>query len=730
MRKQVYLFELDSVRKSDEEITVGQKALYDEIVVNGNTVVLTYNQLVDSRAFFSLLNDKDYYESLIELCKEGRIRVSQYGDLRTISQYILSTVGDDKQFIYSALPLKYSQKRLTALVKRSLMYSDLSEIYNFYIDDNRTKEERRDLFIEVVDEKLVDTELSDSEMREILKNLYWLLSTVLRLSAMHEIYILPKDPKEYENFHLHNILAAVMRLRRDDDALFAPAIGILRELDCFKQNNDNRSVYIRAIKEKGRAATSIDVYRYAEAIVNLCYNYACEASICNISKHYNSDELLHDGDMPTFGEDFFLRLAQDWNNGANAEERFSYAESNFFKEYVKPKNLPFLSRALRLTQYDESNKKKSNEDATLRYEYRLKEQRRRHRRRSIGSILKKVLASLLCVLFACMFAMFFQGLQDLVDGENILKIIFDVKKLRHSLIITIGFLFVTEFVTTILTKLFPGLVSLGEAISGLGRLIADSAKILLAKAGVHVNPSVNGRDYKEKRDIGAHINYVASPELKSYISYYNEQDKSATCEGSAAAPIKVANVNDANVVHKLSRLEELFHYRFGIAYKSKYNMMVVDPVIGGENEYYPYERITHANGKDGVVMVTVHNGNYVLLKQYRHALRKVQYAFPRGFAEVGEEPSYTAVRELEEEINAKVTKAPVLLGRIAPDSGLSSIRVYVYQVEVDDYEVQTGHEGIIDCVEVPIDTFKKWLKDNSEDVLKDDGFTLGACALL
>lgn len=515
-----------------------------------------------------------------------------------------------------------------------------------------------------------------------------------------------------------------MRLRRDDDALFAPAIGILRELDCFKQNNDNRSVYIRAIKEKGRAATSIDAYRYAEAIVNLCYNYACEASICNISKHYNSDELLHGGDMPTFGEDFFLRLAQDWNNGANAEERFSYAESNFFKEYVKPKNLPFLSRALRLTQYDESNKKKSNEDATLRYEYRLKEQRRRHRRRSIGSILKKVLASLLCVLFACMFAMFFQGLQDLVNGENIIKIMLDRNSLKHSLIITLGFLFVTEFVTTILTKIFPGLVSLGEALGGMGRLIVDGVAIIFAKARSHINPNAVRVDYKEKSSEGAHINYVASSELKSYIQYSKE------IEMTGDTPIKIADVSDANVVHKLSRLEELFHYRFGIAYKSKYNMMVVDPVAGGENEYYPYERITHANGKDGVVMVTVHNGNYVLLKQYRHALRKVQYAFPRGFAEVGEEPSYTAIRELEEEIKAKVTKEPVLLGRLAPDSGLSSIRVYVYQVEVDDYEVQTGHEGILDCVEVPIDTFKEWLKDNSEDVLKDDGFTLGACALL
>lgn len=726
MNKQVYLFELDSVRKSDEEITIGQKALYDEIVVNGNTVVLTYNQLVDSRAFFSLLNDRDYYESLIALCKEGRIRVSQYGDLRTISQYILSTIGDDKQFIYSALPLKYSQKRLTALVKRSLMYSDLSEIHNFYVGDNRIDEERRDLFIEVVDGKTAETSLSDDEMREILKNLYWLLSMVLRLSAMHEIYIPPKDPKEYADLRFHNILSAVMRLSRSEDPLFKPALDLLMSLNCYKDNNDNRSVYIRAIKDCAPDKADINVRMYAEAIVNLCYNYACEISICNISKHYNTDELTGGGDMPTFSEDFFLRLSQDWNGGKNLDARYSFEETNFFKAYVKSKDLPRLADALRLTQYDPGSKKTVIESSTPRYEYRLKEQRRSHKRRSMGLIFKRILASLLCVLFACIFAMFFQGLQDLVDGENIIKIMLDMKSLRHSLILTLGFLFVTEFVTTILTGIFPGLVSLGEALGGMGRLIADGLAILWAKARVHINPNATRVDYKEGLSEGAHINYVASPELKSYIDYC----KNAGVKVPDSAPIKIADVNDATVVHKLSRLEELFHYRFGVAYKSKYNMMLVDPVIGGENEYYPYERIIHTSGKDGVVMVTVHNGKYVLLRQYRHALGRVQYAFPRGFAEIGEEPEYTAIRELQEEISAVITKKPVLLGRLAPDSGLSSIRVYVYKVEVESYEVQSGHEGILDSIEVPVDDFAAWLKENEGDVLKDDGFTLGACTLL
>ena len=33
MRKYVYLFELDSVRKTDDEIIIGQKAFYDVVRV-------------------------------------------------------------------------------------------------------------------------------------------------------------------------------------------------------------------------------------------------------------------------------------------------------------------------------------------------------------------------------------------------------------------------------------------------------------------------------------------------------------------------------------------------------------------------------------------------------------------------------------------------------------------------------------------------------------------------
>ena len=79
----VYLFELDSVRNSKAEIIKGQQALFEEIVMNGNQVVLSFNQLTDSEAFLSILENEEVYEEMIGLFRCGTLRVSQFGRFRT-----------------------------------------------------------------------------------------------------------------------------------------------------------------------------------------------------------------------------------------------------------------------------------------------------------------------------------------------------------------------------------------------------------------------------------------------------------------------------------------------------------------------------------------------------------------------------------------------------------------------------------------------------------------------
>lgn len=92
MDRLVYLFELDSVRNSEQEIERGQQALYEEIVLNGNSVVLSFNQLADSEAFLYAVKNPQSYEQILQLFQMEVLRFSPYGKTRTPSQYIQEAI--------------------------------------------------------------------------------------------------------------------------------------------------------------------------------------------------------------------------------------------------------------------------------------------------------------------------------------------------------------------------------------------------------------------------------------------------------------------------------------------------------------------------------------------------------------------------------------------------------------------------------------------------------------
>lgn len=715
MSKYVYLFELDSVRKTDEEIVKGQKALYNEIVRNGNIVVLTYNQLVDSRGFFSLFDNLDYYKNLIALFENGAIRISQFGEIRTISQYLLNSIEDDKQFIYSALPLKFCQKRLVALMKRSLIYSDLSEIYEYFEGKSRTETELKDLFIEVHGKTLRDTSLSILQMREIIENLYWLLSTVLRVSAIHNIYIPPKAPKEYQDFRLHNYLEAVVRFENQGDVLWDNAIDIIKSLSCF--GNDNRSVYLRELKQKYKNEQEADkkFYQYAEAIINLCYNYTCEMSICNISKHYNIDELHTDGEMSTFQSDFISRLNQDWNHGLDADECYLTTETNVFIEFSDMKRIPDFGQAIRIRQYAGNCDVDCTEGVEC-YEYELNTQKKAQRNSVLVASLKKFAILAACIAIACGVELGIQALQAATDG------VIKINAFSWFILGTILFLVITEAITTLISKKVKWFLSLSDAMGGISMVAKDTARMFRKDGATYQNEAMQLSDTKESYSIGQPIDYVKSRALRRYIQFTEKNKTEPVMTQSAMYPI--ADVKDSGVVRDLLRMEELFHQKYGLVYRSLWHTLLVDPISSGEGNFFPYERVL-PSANDGVVMVTKHNDNFMLLKQFRHAIRREQYSFPRGFAESNSTPQENAVRELQEEIGAVVTKSPVPLGRIAPDSGLTGGCAFVFMVEVDEYRTSSGHEGIKEIIEVS----KAELSTMILEGRIDDGFTLGAYQL-
>ncbi len=165
--------------------------------------------------------------------------------------------------------------------------------------------------------------------------------------------------------------------------------------------------------------------------------------------------------------------------------------------------------------------------------------------------------------------------------------------------------------------------------------------------------------------------------------------------------------------------------RIGVLYESPYHMMVVDLVYNQPGEYFAYERLFPFDSGVGVVCVPRYKGKYIILRQYRHAMRDFQYAFPRGYGEDGILGIENATKELREEIGAKLSSQD-LLGRVIPDSGLCGNSVEIYLCEIEGYEKKTGYEDIVDVLELSFEELTNMVATKQIT----DGFTLSAYSLL
>lgn len=165
--------------------------------------------------------------------------------------------------------------------------------------------------------------------------------------------------------------------------------------------------------------------------------------------------------------------------------------------------------------------------------------------------------------------------------------------------------------------------------------------------------------------------------------------------------------------------------RIGVLYQSKYNCWIVDLVCDQQQNMYAYERVIPAADGRGVVCVPIYKGQYILLKQYRHAIRKPQICFPRGYGECGITSHDNVIKELHEEIGAKV-KTIKKIGEVTADSGLSSGITDVYVCDLESYDHKVFNEGITEILLCSHDMLKKMIVQGEVN----DSFTLGAFTML
>ena len=103
---------------------------------------------------------------------------------------------------------------------------------------------------------------------------------------------------------------------------------------------------------------------------------------------------------------------------------------------------------------------------------------------------------------------------------------------------------------------------------------------------------------------------------------------------------------------------------------------------GEETEGRSYRLVPAEEQEEGVVMAPIdERGRLLLVRQFRHPVRRWLVECPRGGRDAGESPEEAAARELREEVGAEAS-AFLPLGRLAPDSGQLGTVVWLLAARV------------------------------------------------
>lgn len=324
MNKLVYLYELDSTRISPWEIDRGRKALYEEIVMRGNRVVLTFQQLTDSKIFLELLKDKKDFEIITSLFENGALRLSEYCDPHTgkricsASQYLQNALeGGRTRFIFSNAPVNNEDLKVIQCAQEALQYCNLDSLRNLKQDVGQLEN-----YIELM------------------------FHISIQQHAMNPV-------KEGSVYTLPYMINWVRRAKFDNEnfqKLFLSGSNCLQDVKskiiASRENLQSRSVWLKNLKEEEK---SEEIKSMAEVIVDLCYNYVVEDSIENVSKRYWD-----------FLSDFQEKIYEFWEE----YEEGKHALMNG-KYPLKPKIIRKLNWSVAKREWENVKLKKPTEPAIL-----------------------------------------------------------------------------------------------------------------------------------------------------------------------------------------------------------------------------------------------------------------------------------------------------------------------------------------------------------------------------
>lgn len=394
MKRFVYLYELDSVRNSPEEIQRGQDALFEEIVKKGNTVVLSFNQLTDSEAFLCAVRDEKAYEQIVALFTLGALKISRYGNIRTPSQYIQNAIdkcnSESKEaFLFSGLPVLRTEKDFLKKIKHALQYSDTTELEDI-LEKEHGESEREKIkyvirFVRMILvmslEKISGNPPYTGEKRNFMQ-FYEEITEVLQMESVSFSGTYGEEIKG----KMPQALKCLEEIRRE----------LRQEIDADKIMN-NRTNWVEKLHLRERTEDEGGVRAeicLAEAVIDLCYNYTVEESVCHVSRHYDPKR------QESLERDLETRLSLYWKDYKEGIHRFGEEKGEQDKLEII---LPPWDTAARVVleerkRQQDLDEKKEEEKC---YETDCGQEKRRWRWRIVGQMLGRLRTAFLYILIFC-----------------------------------------------------------------------------------------------------------------------------------------------------------------------------------------------------------------------------------------------------------------------------------------------------------------------------------------
>jgi len=150
----------------------------------------------------------------------------------------------------------------------------------------------------------------------------------------------------------------------------------------------------------------------------------------------------------------------------------------------------------------------------------------------------------------------------------------------------------------------------------------------------------------------------------------------------------------------------------GIVYRDQYVCIFRDAVRHADGSFNIYTRyVGEADGAPGVFVLPLYSGHILLIRHFRHQTRTWHLEIPGGFRMRDMSSEENARQELNEEIQATISRL-LPLGHVHLDLQSSSDCVKIFFADVASYGEVEVYEGISEVLQVAVPEFEEMIRKN------------------